>query len=261
MIPTKAIEELSSLLRSHIRVRLLEILNEEGEMSRDQLQRRFECDRTTLTRNINLLSRQGWIRDNNQTCSITACGELVTEQFSELSDTIETAINLKEFMRWIPDGDFDLGLRHLQGADVVIAGPNDPYSAVNLHVEALKATKKFKGLLPAIGQHALETSVQRMKDEETSQDIVIEEDTYSILKSDSNYSKLLEEGFSTGRYTIRVIDEPIPFFLGIYDDFIHVGVEDDNGLPRGLLETGSVEARNWADFTFESYLQRAEVLD
>jgi hypothetical protein len=63
----------------------------------------------------------------------------------------------------------------------------------------------------------------------------------------------------TGRFEVHVHDGDIPYYLGILDDTVQMGVNED-GEPRGLLETDSEEVREWAENRYESYKQEAEPL-
>lgn len=258
----EVIEEISFLTRSPIRIHILSVLSERGELSRDQLRDQFDCDRTTLSRNLNALREHGWIRTtaNNQTYTTATCGDLVADEFPRFAEKVETGINLRGFMKWVPDDAFDLDLRHLNDAEVVLADPNDPYAAVNQHVEAVKTTSSFNALLPVVGQHGLEVAVQRMKEVEARHEFVVEADCAEILQSEPNYAELLEEGLDTGRLTVYVTGENIPYFVGIYDDIVQVGVEDDEGMPRALLTTANDTAREWAEGKYEEYRQHAEPL-
>lgn len=62
---------------------------------------------------------------------------------------------------------------------------------------------------------------------------------------------------ATGRYQLFEFDGEIPYFIGILDDAVQIGV-DEAGKPRALLESEHPEVRTWAENTIEEYKEEAE---
>jgi hypothetical protein len=51
----------------------------------------------------------------------------------------------------------------------------------------------------------------------------------------------------------------LPFYLGLTDDgCVQIGVEDDDGLPRSLLETTDGDVMEWAESVYRKYRAEAE---
>lgn len=90
----------------------------------------------------------------------------------------------------------------------------------------------------------------------------------STLDSERQFSHIFfeatEEGFADDLVGELLECDPDPvgclvveFDLGLCDDCVQIGVEDANGMPRALVETGADEVREWAQQTYERYLERS----
>src|SRR6056297_1106616 len=79
--PVAAVEFLA---RSNTRVRMLSVLAREQQLSKDELQERFDASRTTIQRNLSSLADRGWITSTNRYYEITMAGEWIAEDFEAL---------------------------------------------------------------------------------------------------------------------------------------------------------------------------------
>jgi hypothetical protein len=70
----------------------------------------------------------------------------------------------------------------------------------------------------------------------------------------------MREKIQTGRSAVFVARESLPFYLGLADgDRIQVGLADEDGLPRALLETDDDRIRAWAEGVYEDYREPARI--
>lgn len=252
------VDEIEFIARSYNRVYILSLLSEHEQLEKDQIKEHCTEVRTTLQRNLDALEEQGWIQcTNTREYRITPCGGLIAEAFEYLVDAVETADKLNEFLRWIPNDSFDLDPRLLADAQVTVSDPHNPYSTVNEHIRVLKNTEEFKGLLPIVGREALEVRWRQHKDNKAWDDIVVSVGAAEVLTSDENYTDLLREVLDSKRAHIFVFDGEIPYFVGIYDDRVQIGVEDEEGIPRALVESDSADVREWAEQKFDQYRERS----
>ena len=73
------------------------------------------------------------------------------------------------------------------------------------------------------------------------------------IRAEPEYRDLAAELVDFERYTAHVSEREIGYYLGLFDDVTQIGVEDDDGVPRALVETDADEIRAWATRTYESY--------
>jgi predicted transcriptional regulator len=252
------------LARSGTRVRILRNLAAAGPLDRDALGDRLDVARTTLARNLAPLVDRGWVDVRNGTeYVLTAGGEAVLSAFDRFADTVSVAATFEPFLRAAPREAFDLDPRHLAGADLVVATESDPYAPITRHVEAIAATGSYRALLPAVGLSALETGTERIEAGATHEVVVAGEVAEAIRSNPAYADPLAEASGPAADAGVRlfVTDESVPFFLGLFDAVVQVGVADENGKPQAIVESRDDAVRSWAEETYAAYRADARPLD
>ncbi len=260
MIDTDDISEIAFLARSNARVRIFGELQEELSIEKHELKSRLDVSRTTIQRNLDALEERGWITHDpsSNEYAITTLGEVVATDFFTLVETMETTEGLAVFTKWLPAGSIDLDLHTLSDAEVVLSEPHDPYAPANYHANRMERAERFRALLPASGLNQLEIARDLVVEEGREHRFIVDSGVAETFESEPHYARLIKEMAATDRFGLTVADRPVPYFLGIYDEVIHVGLEDDDGLPRALLETGSQAVFEWAEEVYEKYDRDAE---
>lgn len=261
--PSRAdvVADVEVLARSGNRVRLLETLLDEGPVEKCELAAECDVVRTTLQRNLDTLADRDLIQECDvRTYELTPVGEEVTRSLLELVKTTHTARRLAPLLKWLPNGAFDLEVRHLADAKLVEATEGDPYAPVNRHVAALETADSFRGVLSVVGQHALETAYDRIKATTAEHELVVGPEAATTLREDSHYCDVVAELLETGQCRIYVSERSIPFYLGLVDDRVQIGVEDEDGIPRALVETDAPDVFEWAENKYDEYRMTASPL-
>lgn len=253
----EAIEHIEFLSRSKVRAQLLEVLYQKGELSRDELRDAIPGSRTTIQRNVESLVERGWVKNTNRTYTIAPCGEMVAEAFSTCHQKVRASERLQPFLKWTSTDVLDIDLEHFADATVVTATENDPYAPVNAHIESLKRAEYVTAVLPSVGRDAAEITSKRAKDGNAEYDVIVEEDCVDVLVGDQKYARHLEDVVGTDRYSISVFDGTVPYYLGVLDEKVQIGVEGDDGIPRALVETESEPIREWAREKLRSYREKS----
>jgi predicted transcriptional regulator len=108
-------------------------------------------------------------------------------------------------------------------------------------------------LLPAIDHDSTETIVEAVTDDGLAVESVLTPALEATVTAQA-LSPLVREMVATGRSDIYVSTERLPCYLGLADDGrVQVGVADDDGLPRALLETTDEAVREWGETLYEQY--------
>lgn len=250
---TESIEKIDTLACTENRIQILTRVAEERSMTSRELREELDADRTTVKRNLDELVAHGWLENTNPAYTITPCGELVVAEFNHLLERMQRIARLEPFMRWVDVDDFDFDLYELVDAEVTVASSGDPYAPVNEHVEALKTADDVRTLLPSVGHEALEVTVERIEEADPSYDLIVEPACAETLQEASQYEALFEEVIASGAVDVSLYEGTIPYYLGILDDTVQIGVEDDEGIPRAMIETDSNAIRTWAERTYAEY--------
>lgn len=258
----EAIDELEFLTASRSRTQLLRTLAADGRLPKADLHRRIDASRTTVGRHLNALEERGYIAYDPATneYEATARGTAVAGELSAVLERMGIADRLGRFLERVPEGTLDLDVVHLAGAEIVHADPHDPYAPVNHHVEAVRAAASFRCLLPSTGLNQMREVTDSM-DDRTNYTVVFEREILDAIRSDERYQRELTRMRESEGFEMAVYDGEIPYFLGIYDDVVQIGVEDAEGIPQALLESDSEAVREWAEETYASYRSESTSFD
>lgn len=245
------------LTRSHNRVRVLDMLHEAGRLDKHTITDRLDASRTTVKRNLDSLVDRGWVREVASEYVITAPGALIAEDFLGLLESIRTAERLAPVMKWTPEPTFEFDLRELADARITLSEPNDPYAPVNRCAEAMESAASYRVLLPAVARPAIEEMHDGLLRGEARGELVFGKAVARAVESNARYERLCEEMAETGRLSAYVYDGSLPYYLGVVDETVQVGVEDEDGMQRALVESDAPAVRRWATNTYEEYRDAA----
>lgn len=251
------IEDVEFIVRSRVRVALLETLDRDGPLDSVALRETVDCSRTTVQRNLDRLEDAGLVRGPNRTYALTPCGELVTDALSQVFESMALVRDLSPVLRWVAADQLDVDVRHFADAEVTVADSSNPFAPVNAHVAALESVERIRAVLPSIGGEALRTTSRHVKSGRATCEVVLEADCAETLRNDRFYASVFEDAVAAEACSVSVYQGDVPFYVGILDDRVQVGIEDGEGRPRGLLETDSRVVREWATDTYETYRRQA----
>ena len=255
----EAIENIEFLAGSKTRVRILDLLSQHKELDKQELRDQIDASRTTVQRNLDTLVDQGWIQNTNRSYEIDTCGDLVAEKFLELTETIEIESRLQPFLKWVDRPEFDLDLHLLADAELLLPETNNPYAMINRHAQLLEQTDDHRLVLPLVGLHPYEAGHRKIVNDGGQADSVVTPGVADTLQSNPDYAPLTEEMKATGRYNLSISEKEIPYFIGIFDRTVQIGVDED-GEPRAMLETDSEQVVEWAKGKHESYKEQSETV-
>lgn len=253
----EAIEDLQFLTQSPLRVQLLELLREEGELTEPELRARFDVARVTVQRNVEALVERDWIDNSRSTYTITPLGKLLIEELAPVTESIQLERRLRPFLRWVPRESFDLDPRALADATVIPVDPADPYNWVHYHVDRLESVSRTRMTLPMIGGEAWGVTTRRLLAGDLEAELIAEPAVADKLRTNPRYSEHVERILPLEGFELFVFDDKFPYGVGLFDRTVQLIVADDAGMPQALVETDATEAYEWAERTFEGYRARS----
>lgn len=256
----ESIEDIEFLTRSHSRVRILDMLRAADHLEKHAITDRLGVSRTTVKRNLDSLVERGWVSERGGTYAITGPGTLIADDFDALVGSIRTAKRLAPVTKWAPETAFGFDLRELADARITLSEPNDPYAPLDRHVDTIETADSVRALLPAIARPAIEALYDRLSADGATGELVLGRAVASTVESNARYARLCEGLLETGRMSIVVSDGTVPYYLGLVDDTVQIGVEDDDGMQRALVESTAPAVHRWATDTYEEYWNAATPL-
>ena len=255
-LPAEAIDEVNFLTKSRNRARVVRWLSENEYLGRDELKRRSDVSRTTLQRNLKALEEHALVRRQNRRYALTVAGEAVSRELLSLVEVADVAERLGPFWECVPPEEFDLDPSLLADARLTVADRGNPYAPVNDHVRAMKAAESFRCLLPSVALQPMEIArhcVERGKDHE----VVFGPDAASTVRTDPAYETPFGVLSSAANCTLLESEKEPPFYLGIADGTVQIGVEKE-GNPHALVESETEKVYDWAEELFDGYRRRAD---
>jgi predicted transcriptional regulator len=215
-----------------------------------------EVVRTTLQRNLSGLLDRGLIRERDRSYEITPAGALVATGLSDALERIGAATRLQPVLERLPARTFPFDVERLADATVVESTPANPYGPVEHHAATLVDADRARLLLPAAGAEPIDAS----RESDGAFELVVTESVAETLRTESPIADELAT-FDGDAVTISVVEDAIPFYLGVVDGAAQIGVHDDNGVPTALLESTDERVREWALDRFRSFEERSTAAD
>lgn len=258
MSNTTAVEGMHFLTQSPVRVQILELLYENGDLQKRSLMDQINASRVTVRRNIIALEERDLITITGRTCVITILGEVVVEDVLPALGSTDAVERLRPFMRWFPEDELGFDVRTLADATVVVSDTSNPYAPVNRHLEIMRSANQFRCLLPAVGLQPMTVARDRVIEEDQEQEVVFGANVASTLREEKEYAEVIGELVESENCELFVTSSELTYYLGLCEECVQIGVEDDDGMPRALVETTADEVREWADQTYNQYLVQTE---
>ncbi len=251
------LDQIRFLARAESRVRILEHLVESGSMTQRELRTRLDASRTTVARSLRSLEENDWVESTDGTYRLTRVGAIIADEFSDMLDTIRATEDVAAFLRWFPADTSAPDFHEAEDAEVTSYSDADPYAPARKQTEILHTADRLRILLPAIDLDSTNTITEQVTERGLEVETVVSPGVESTLESDE-FAPILREKLGTGRSTISVAHDTLPFYLGLADDGrIQIGVADDEGFPRALLETTDETTREWGETVYQEYREQA----
>lgn len=250
-------DQILFLARAESRVRIAEHLVESGSAPQRELRTALEASRTTVSRSLQSLTDKGWVEKYEGDYRLTRAGQIIAAEFSGMLDTVEAVEDLSEFLRWFPDDVSMPDFLSLSDAEVTDSTDADPYAPARKQTEILYTAERLRFLLPAIDLDSTKTIAEQVTEHGLEVETVVSPGVESTMESDE-FAPLLREKLRTGRSSLFVAKNSVPLYLGLADDGrVQVGLADDEGLPRVLLETKDEGLSEWAERVYRDHRESA----
>jgi predicted transcriptional regulator len=252
MLGNRTTDFLEFLGGSRSRVIILSELEQNGSLNRSDFNKILDTSRTTITRNLDALIDRDLVERQNRTYRLTHNGKFVASELMDLVGAVQATQKLKPILQQIPPSELEFEPQQLADGTVTVSSPADPYAPVNKHIERLESADRVKCLLPVMGINSMKAAERRIHDHGAEHELVVDTSIAERFRSNPEYNESVERLLATGRLSVYVFDGPIPYYLGILDDTIQIGVSDE-GIPQALLEIQSDEIGKQAKEVYDTY--------
>jgi DNA-binding HxlR family transcriptional regulator len=254
------IDDVAFLTRSPHRVLALEALSN-APQDRDELRAVTEASSSTVRRLLREFEDRNWVDRTGHHYQATQLGAFVARAMSAVIDQIETERRFRDVWEHVPGEDDGFTIGMCTDATLTVAEPTDPYCTIDRFRSLLGATSElqFVGPQVALVEPCLDELRDRLDDGLDLRVIDQPNRAESFLRSHPEYAAaLLEQNDSP----ILIHDELPEYGISLFDERVAVCCCDgDTGTVRVVIDTEAPAAREWAESTYERYLQGASSLN
>jgi predicted transcriptional regulator len=249
-----AFADVEFLASSPNRIQALDLLSN-TTLQRPELESQLGISRMTAKRILDAFETRGWVKQETG-YRTTPLGDVVKAEFECLLDTVETVRKLATIFHWLPD-DFDVDPRQLADASVTLNTWSDSVAPVRRAAELAKQTDFLRvagsGISPDVIKAIRDAAVAG-----SDVTFVTTDGGFEVLSVSDELSRWMVEAMDAGA---DLHTHPgFPYLIAQCDDFVIIGVNDESGAPRGLVESSNSEVREWVVSTIERCRSEGEVV-
>lgn len=254
-----ALEEIEFLALSPNRVAALHHLTEEPH-TRRELVELTGASQPTLGRILSDFEDRAWIERDGSTYRATVTGRLVSRGFSDLVEILETDVELRPIVRWLPAEAITFDLSHLTAATVTTPSRVRPNAPVTRALDLVGDAQEVRIVSYAFNEQSLEVIAERTETGDQRFEGVFSASAIDALADDSQLRERLRDLLTSEEASIRIADESIPVAMTVADSVVHLFLRDDSGILRASIDVDEPEVYAWATDLFGKYWESAEPL-
>lgn len=253
-------EAVEFLARSGNRVETLFQL-QSGRTSRSDLRSATGMSQVTIGRVLSDLEERRWIATVGGDYQLTAVGRLVTDALEELIDAVSAASILGDLAPMMPTETYDFELERLASATVIRPEPIDPNVTLRTAARQVAESDHVRILTQAFSAMVIEVLYDRVLAEEMTAECVFSSPVFEALDATREVSEQLVELVAADGASFHSYEGDIPHIYAVLDDGVGMGIADEEGVPRAILDVSDPVVREWAIETFERYRDEATLVD
>lgn len=254
------IDDIAYLTRSEHRTRTLIWLTERPR-SRSELCEMGGVSSSTMRRTLDEFENRTWVRKEGYQYVATCPGEVIASAMEDLLDQIEVERTLRDVWQWLPTEVVELAIETDSETTVTVSEYDAPYRPVNRFRSLLTETDHFQflGIDIALLEPCREEFRREVLDGMQAEIVNTPGAARYIL---STYPDLCADIIESGNMNALVTDDVPSYGLSIFDDRIAVnGYNPESGSLKGLVDTPTPAAREWAKSVYATHRSEARPLE
>jgi predicted transcriptional regulator len=245
------VDELAFLSRSKHRVRVLRALREPCD--RSTLRDRTDASKPTLSRALSEFEDRAWMTRTGEGYHLTQLGSLVVERLDAVIASLETVERLNPIAEWLPDEGFEFDLDRLHGATVRAGSPTDSLGVLRRLGTVLYEADTVHLLTGTVASAGIDLHRRAIQDHGQTLDVIVTAEAVRTIRSDPEMTEFGAELQGTDGVSIVRYDGTVPYLLTVTEDRVLIGLLDETGTIRGLVESDDPSVRRWADDRWSDY--------
>jgi predicted transcriptional regulator len=237
-------EAVAFLTGSPNRLAVLDALVADGPRDRDGLVDEVDVSRVTVARVLDALVERGWAAREGRVYRATPVGAVVAAEFGSFLDTLTAMETLSLVFPWLPD-DFDVDLRRLADARVTVPTWSDYVAPVRRAAELCQGLDALRVCASGVAPDVIEAIRDAAVEDGASVEVVMTTSALDVVRGDPTMRGWFRELVADGG---RVSEHPgHPYLVATCDRTAVVGMNDEAGAPRGLVESTDAAVLKWVE--------------
>jgi predicted transcriptional regulator len=249
------VDELEFLSRSRHRIHLLRALREPCD--RATLRERTDASKPTVSRALAEFDERGWVRRVGGCYRLTELGELVEAGLDATVRAIATAEKLAPVSAWLPTDRFGFDLALLHDATVLTPSSADALAVHRRLGSALYEADRVRELTGTVAANGIDVHRRGVEEHGQTLEVVLTADALETLRSTPELARSGAAVLELDGVTVFRYDGSCSYFLALADERTLIGVLDETGSLRGLIESTDPAVCRWADGTLDEYRSAA----
>lgn len=232
-----------------------------GPTDKRDLRDDLDVSRSTVYKAMRELEDAKLAEEADEGCRLTLFGRLLVEEYGAFGQTVADVRGCESLLSVLPP-DAPVTTAALVGADRVVAERHAPNRPVGRIERVVRNADRVVGFSPVVLAQYVNLFHEQVVSEGLVAELVLERPVVEYMWEDHN--DLFAEALDTGRLSVWVTDESLPFGLLIGEgdsDEVVVIAYDRGGELRGVIANDTVAALDWSDEVFRAYRSRAEQVD
>lgn len=249
----QSLEDVRYLSDSEHRIAALELLLE-GPKTQGELRAKGDASSATVSRMLRSFEERDWVVRRSGSYELTPIGRFVTTDFVRLQEHLEAIERLQTIIEWVPSEVVDLGVGCLVDATLTFSTATNPMAVVERATELGGGASRFRAVSHYLPMMCIDAHLLALGEgAQTLESVFSEELLETIARSRPEGSRQILAVLDSGRATLYAHEGDVPLVLGINDDVVYIGVENETGALVALIETSDETVFGWAEETFDVY--------
>lgn len=242
------------LARSEIRVAVLRQLAENGTCERSTLGSDLPASDRTVKRTLTEFEERDWIVQTPSGYALTAMGDHVLTTYESAVESLETAEDIKPFLKRIPGDTCDVPIPALRDAEIVEAGGRNPSAPLERALTFRRGADHLRELSSIVTRESAEQLRRRVRNGAIQEaEIILEREVVETIESSPEYREGFDEIVQATSVSVFVSESSFPFLLALKPAEVALGVTDEQGFPTALVISDSETVYDWTESVYERF--------
>jgi predicted transcriptional regulator len=242
------------LARSEIRVAVLRQLAENGTCERSTLGSDLPASDRTVKRTLTEFEGRDWIVQTPSGYALTAMGDHVLTTYESAVESLETAEDIKAFLKRVPGDSCDVPVPALTDAEIVETGGSNPNAPLERALTFRHGAEHLRELSSIVTRESAEQLRQRVREGEIQNaELILEREVIETIQSSPEYREGFDEIVRAKSVSVFISQSSFPFLLALKPAEVALGVTDKQGFPTALVISDSETVYDWAKSVYDRF--------